>query len=106
MFTPVDVDGTLAGPALDELEDVARAAQESGASLIYSGGIGSVNNSGSLATLTINAASDRSFSGTIGGNLNLAKSGVGAQTLRGDSPLLSPVDTPRPSWHGPCEVAT
>jgi phosphoribosylformimino-5-aminoimidazole carboxamide ribotide isomerase len=43
VFTPVDVDGTLGGPGLDELQEVARAAAEAGASVIYSGGIASLD---------------------------------------------------------------
>jgi phosphoribosylformimino-5-aminoimidazole carboxamide ribotide isomerase len=43
VFTPVEVDGTLAGPGLDELSEVARTAAEVGARLIYSGGIGSLD---------------------------------------------------------------
>jgi phosphoribosylformimino-5-aminoimidazole carboxamide ribotide isomerase len=43
VFTPVDVDGTLAGPAVEELRDVAEAAEQAGAELIYSGGVGSLD---------------------------------------------------------------
>lgn len=39
IFTPIEVDGTLAGPGLRELEVVAGST---GASVIYSGGIGSL----------------------------------------------------------------
>jgi phosphoribosylformimino-5-aminoimidazole carboxamide ribotide isomerase len=53
VFTPVDVDGTLAGPAVEELEDVARAAQEAGASLIYSGGIGTLDDLRVLRDLSL-----------------------------------------------------
>lgn len=48
VFTPVDVDGTLAGPALDALR---RVAGETGAELIYSGGIGSLDDLRALAGL-------------------------------------------------------
>jgi phosphoribosylformimino-5-aminoimidazole carboxamide ribotide isomerase len=40
VFTPVDVDGTMEGPAIEELRGVAEAAD---AELIYSGGIGSLD---------------------------------------------------------------
>ena len=43
VFTPVEVDGTLRGPSMEELSDVARAAGEAGAGLIYSGGVGSLD---------------------------------------------------------------
>jgi phosphoribosylformimino-5-aminoimidazole carboxamide ribotide isomerase len=43
VFTPVDVDGTLAGPGLEELDEVGRAAAAAGATLIYSGGVGSLD---------------------------------------------------------------
>ena len=43
VFTPVEVDGTLRGPAMEALSDVARAAGEAGAGLIYSGGVGSLD---------------------------------------------------------------
>ncbi len=43
VFTPVEVDGTLAGPALDELNEAGRTAAEVDARLIYSGGVGSLD---------------------------------------------------------------
>jgi phosphoribosylformimino-5-aminoimidazole carboxamide ribotide isomerase len=43
VFTPVEVDGTLGGPDLEDLEAVSRAAAEAGAGLIYSGGVGSLD---------------------------------------------------------------
>jgi phosphoribosylformimino-5-aminoimidazole carboxamide ribotide isomerase len=43
VFTPVDVDGTLGGPDLGELREVALTAAEVGAGLIYSGGVGSLD---------------------------------------------------------------
>ena len=49
VFTPVEVDGTLEGPGLDELRPVAAAAAEAGAELIYSGGIGSLEDLRELA---------------------------------------------------------
>ena len=43
VFTPVEVDGTLEGPGLDQLGAVAEAAADGGAELIYSGGIGTLD---------------------------------------------------------------
>jgi phosphoribosylformimino-5-aminoimidazole carboxamide ribotide isomerase len=40
LYTPVEVDGTLAGPALDALGSVAAAAAQADVGLIYSGGVG------------------------------------------------------------------
>lgn len=51
IYTPVEVDGTLAGPGLDGLADVAAACQTAGAELIYSGGVGSLGDLHSLAAL-------------------------------------------------------
>lgn len=42
VFTPVEVDGTLAGPGLDRLGPVLAACRGAGAELIYSGGVGSL----------------------------------------------------------------
>jgi phosphoribosylformimino-5-aminoimidazole carboxamide ribotide isomerase len=50
VYTPVEVDGTLGGPALDELVDVARAAD---AELIYSGGVGTLEDLRALAGLRL-----------------------------------------------------
>jgi phosphoribosylformimino-5-aminoimidazole carboxamide ribotide isomerase len=47
VFTPIEVDGTMRGPGLAELR---RAAQETNAELIYSGGIGGLGDLRSLAT--------------------------------------------------------
>jgi phosphoribosylformimino-5-aminoimidazole carboxamide ribotide isomerase len=51
VFTPVEVDGTLAGPSLDRLRDAAAAAAGAGAGLIYSGGVGSVADLKDLAAV-------------------------------------------------------
>ena len=40
LYTPVEVDGTLAGPDVDALAPVAGAVAEAGAALLYSGGVG------------------------------------------------------------------
>jgi phosphoribosylformimino-5-aminoimidazole carboxamide ribotide isomerase len=50
VFTPVEVDGTMEGPALDELRSVAEATH---AELIYSGGIGSVDDLARLRELRL-----------------------------------------------------
>lgn len=46
LFTPIEVDGTLEGPDLKELEQVAGATD---AAVIYSGGVGSLADLGALA---------------------------------------------------------
>ena len=44
LYTPIEVDGTLDGPALDGLPRGRGAvASEAGAELVYSGGIGSID---------------------------------------------------------------
>ena len=55
VFTPVEVDGTLAGPGLDQVRSVAGAAGEAGAGLVYSGGIGSIDDLASLGGLGLSA---------------------------------------------------
>jgi phosphoribosylformimino-5-aminoimidazole carboxamide ribotide isomerase len=48
VYTPVDVDGLMEGPDLDSLHEVAKAT---GAELIYSGGVGSLEHLRALAEL-------------------------------------------------------
>ena len=48
VYTPVDVDGTMEGPNLDEVRRVVAASD---AELIYSGGIGSLDDLGALRDL-------------------------------------------------------
>ncbi len=55
LFTPVEVDGTLAGPAVNELRDVVSAAEAAGASLLYSGGVGDLEDLRMLASLSLPA---------------------------------------------------
>jgi len=43
VFTPVEVDGTLAGPGMEQLREVAHAAADARVALIYSGGVGSLD---------------------------------------------------------------
>jgi phosphoribosylformimino-5-aminoimidazole carboxamide ribotide isomerase len=53
VYTPVEVDGTLAGPGVDDLKEVAGAADAAGAALIYSGGVGSLDDLRGLRALGI-----------------------------------------------------
>ena len=55
VYTPVEVDGTLAGPGLDGLAAVAEACAAGEAELIYSGGVGSLHDLESLAALPMPA---------------------------------------------------
>ena len=55
VFTPVEVDGTLEGPGLDELRAVAEAAERRGAELIYSGGVGTLDHLRELAAAALPA---------------------------------------------------
>ena len=55
VYTPVEVDGTLEGPALDGLRDVAEAAARSESELIYSGGVGALEHLRALAELDLAA---------------------------------------------------
>jgi phosphoribosylformimino-5-aminoimidazole carboxamide ribotide isomerase len=55
VYTPVDVDGTLEGPGLDGLRAIGDAAAKTGAELIYSGGIGSLEHLEALAAAQIPA---------------------------------------------------
>ena len=49
VYTPVDVDGTMQGPATAELEPIASAAADRDAEWIYSGGIGTLDHLRELA---------------------------------------------------------
>ena len=51
VYTPIEVDGTMAGPSLDRLRSAAAVAAECGTELIYSGGVGSLEDLGELAGL-------------------------------------------------------
>ncbi len=55
VFTPVELDGTLAGPALDALREAAQTAAAVEAELIYSGGIGTLEHLRALAALELSA---------------------------------------------------
>ncbi len=51
VYTPVEVDGTLEGPGMDGLERILDACDATGAGLIYSGGVGSLDDLTKLASL-------------------------------------------------------
>lgn len=53
VYTPVEVDGTLEGPGLDGLADIAETCAKQGAELIYSGGVGSLEDLERLRDLGI-----------------------------------------------------
>jgi phosphoribosylformimino-5-aminoimidazole carboxamide ribotide isomerase len=55
LYTPVEVDGTLAGPALSGLREAAGAARNAEAAILYSGGIGSLEHLRELAELDLPA---------------------------------------------------
>jgi phosphoribosylformimino-5-aminoimidazole carboxamide ribotide isomerase len=55
VYTPVEVDGTLAGPGIDGVRAVAEAAASSDAELLYSGGIGELAHLRMLAELDLRA---------------------------------------------------
>ena len=59
LFTPIEVDGTLEGPGLDQMKSVAAASD---AELIYSGGVGSLGDLRALA-----AAAPANLEGVIVG---------------------------------------
>ena len=62
VYTPVEVDGTLEGPGLGGLEPILAACSETGSELIYSGGVGTLDD---LIALT--AVDAGSLSGVIVG---------------------------------------
>jgi phosphoribosylformimino-5-aminoimidazole carboxamide ribotide isomerase len=51
VYTPVEVDGTLEGPGLDRLASILAACAETGSELIYSGGIGTLDDLAGLAAI-------------------------------------------------------
>jgi phosphoribosylformimino-5-aminoimidazole carboxamide ribonucleotide (ProFAR) isomerase len=59
VFTPIDVDGTMEGPGIEELR---RVAESTDARLIYSGGVGELAHLRSLA-----AAAPANLAGVIVG---------------------------------------
>jgi phosphoribosylformimino-5-aminoimidazole carboxamide ribotide isomerase len=57
VYTPVEVDGTMDGPAFDGLRAAAARAGEAGADLTYSGGVGSLEDLRALVDLGLAAVS-------------------------------------------------
>jgi phosphoribosylformimino-5-aminoimidazole carboxamide ribotide isomerase len=55
LYTPIEADGTLDGPALGELPEIAAAAAGEGAHLIYSGGVSSLDDLRRLAGLGLDS---------------------------------------------------
>jgi phosphoribosylformimino-5-aminoimidazole carboxamide ribotide isomerase len=55
LHTSIEVDGTLRGPALEGLSELAAAATDAGARWIYSGGVGSLDHLSSLAALGLDS---------------------------------------------------
>ena len=55
VYTPVEVDGTMEGPGIEGLQAVAAAAADAGAELIYSGGVGSLDDLRELAGLRLDS---------------------------------------------------
>lgn len=51
IYTPVEVDGTMEGPPIDQVRSVAGALEGTGARMIYSGGVGDLSHLRSLACL-------------------------------------------------------
>ena len=51
VYTPVEVDGTLEGPGLDGLDPILAACTETGSELIYSGGVGTLDDLRSLVSI-------------------------------------------------------
>lgn len=55
VFTPIEVDGTMEGPPLDQLRDVGDGLEDTGAELIYSGGVGTLDHLTALAAAGVPA---------------------------------------------------
>ena len=55
VFTPIEVDGTMEGPPLDQLREVGEGLDETGVELIYSGGIGTLGHLRALAEAAVPA---------------------------------------------------
>jgi phosphoribosylformimino-5-aminoimidazole carboxamide ribotide isomerase len=84
VYTPVEVDGTLEGPGMDGLAEILTACERTGARLIYSGGIGSLEDLVALRDLRA-----ESLDGVIVGRALYDQRfsvGEAIAALRGDSP--------------------
>ena len=55
VYTPVEVDGTMEGPSVEGVRATAAATADSGAELIYSGGVGSLDHLRELAGLRLDS---------------------------------------------------
>jgi phosphoribosylformimino-5-aminoimidazole carboxamide ribotide isomerase len=55
LYTAVEVDGTLEGPSIESLREVAAAAGRVGAKLVYAGGVGTLEHLRALADLRLAA---------------------------------------------------
>lgn len=53
VYTPIEADGTLEGPRLDGLRELAEAVSGESAELVYSGGIGSTDDLAEIARLDV-----------------------------------------------------
>lgn len=62
VYTPVEVDGTLEGPGIDGLDPVLDACAATGAELIYSGGVGTLED-----LIRLGGFADRPLGGAIVG---------------------------------------
>lgn len=51
VYTPVEVDGTLEGPGLERLGSILAACDRDGSRLIYSGGVGTIDDLAAIAAL-------------------------------------------------------
>jgi phosphoribosylformimino-5-aminoimidazole carboxamide ribotide isomerase len=57
VYTPVEVDGTMEGPGIEGVREAAAAAGGAGADLVYSGGVGSLDDLRELASLGLESLS-------------------------------------------------
>jgi phosphoribosylformimino-5-aminoimidazole carboxamide ribotide isomerase len=57
IYTPVEVDGTLEGPGIEGLRTAAAAATDAGAELVYSGGVGSLDDLAEIVALGLESLS-------------------------------------------------
>ena len=55
VYTPIEVDGTMAGPPVERLRSAATVAAEYGTELFYSGGVGSLEDLRGLAELGLSS---------------------------------------------------
>jgi phosphoribosylformimino-5-aminoimidazole carboxamide ribotide isomerase len=57
VYTPVEVDGTMEGPSVEGLRATAATAADVGADLVYSGGIGSLDDLTTVVSLGLDSVS-------------------------------------------------